>query len=168
MIPHNIVEYFNTDPMITTLAERLRTPEAALGWVHSSIEYEAEPRWQDTWKKPIQTLQDLRGDCEDMSLLLASILLRMRFPVRLVYGLLGGRPHVWVETIPEGKYVFEPTSGKMIPWEKRFDEGYVELVYISPTSIYPQLASPIGILGFVISHANKALERVIRLNPQER
>ena len=165
MIPLNIGEYFNSDPMITALAEKLRTPKAALEWVHNRIEYESEPRWRDTWKKPIQTLKDLKGDCEDMSLLLAAILLRMKIPVRLVYGLLGGRPHVWVETIPEGKYVFEPTSGKMIPWEKRFDEGYLELAYISPASYYPQPASPIGILAFVMSQVNRGLEKAIKMNP---
>ena len=162
MIPPNIREYFNTDPMITALAERLRTPEAALEWVHSRITYEAEPRWQDIWKKSSKTLSDLRGDCEDMSILLASILLKMKIPVRLTYGLLKGQPHVWVEMIPEGKYVFEPTSGEIIPWEKRFDMGYLELAYVSPSSIYPQPANPISILGFAMSQVNKALEKVIR------
>ena len=137
----------------------IETAKAACEWVHRTIAYKPELR-TDIWQPPSITLLGT-GDCEDMSLLLASILLKMKIPVKLTYGLLEGRPHVWVETIPEGKYVFEPTSGEIIPWEKRFDEGYLELAYISPTSIYPQPANPIGVLGFVMSQVNRVLEKVI-------
>lgn len=40
-------------------------------WVHDNIEYQSEEK--NSWKTPLQTLEDGYGDCEDLSILLMYI-----------------------------------------------------------------------------------------------
>jgi len=67
-------------------------------WVKRNIK--AKPEQGEFWKFPFETLRDKEGDCEDLAILLANLLVASGIPswrVRLCAGLTDAGPHVWVE-----------------------------------------------------------------------
>ncbi len=65
-------------------------------WVQSNVLYVNEPG--DIWYDPLRTLFNGAGDCDDMAVLVASLLETLRIPSRLVVLRKGGRGyHVFVE-----------------------------------------------------------------------
>jgi tetratricopeptide (TPR) repeat protein len=67
----------------------------------------------DVTLTPRETLKRGRGDCEDLSLLLASWLRAMGRDARLVSGTLDGEGHRWVVLYQEGQvYLLEATSSR--------------------------------------------------------
>ena len=69
-------EYVDPD-QVKELAKRFMSPSRAYYFVRDEIEYVDEPR--DTWRKPADTLEEMRGDCDDKAILLASLLIAMGF-----------------------------------------------------------------------------------------
>ncbi len=59
------------------LAECLQT------WVASNIKYFSE--YPDRWQSPLRTLDWRIGDCDDQTILMASILRSFKVPVRIVF-----------------------------------------------------------------------------------
>jgi transglutaminase-like putative cysteine protease len=47
-------------------------------WIVLNVRYEAEPNGQDYWQTPLETLANGTGDCEDMAILLCSLVLAYR------------------------------------------------------------------------------------------
>ena len=85
------------DPAVVALSESIRDAcgtewgyllaEAARQWVHDSIRYVTDPEAHgraDWWQTPYETLRLGTGDCEDMSALLASVLVCLGFDTVLV------------------------------------------------------------------------------------
>lgn len=73
---------------------------ALFHWVKQHIRYVADPRDVETISTPVATLKMQSGDCDDMSVLLASLLEAIGYQTRFVaYGFEGeGYSHVIVET----------------------------------------------------------------------
>jgi len=89
-----------TEPLIKDLAATLYQSgnfvKDAQDFVHSEVRYKSERG--DFWQMPVETLEKGMGDCEDSSLLLAS-LLRCYLPPEDVYVVAGdwkGDGHCWV------------------------------------------------------------------------
>ena len=67
-------------------------------WVKQNIK--AKPEKGEFWKFPFETLRDKEGDCEDLAILLANLLIASgieSWKVRLCAGMTDAGPHVWVE-----------------------------------------------------------------------
>ena len=67
-------------------------------WVKHNIK--AKPEKGEFWKFPFETLRDKEGDCEDLAILLANLLVASGIEpwrVRLCAGKTKVGPHVWVE-----------------------------------------------------------------------
>ena len=67
-------------------------------WVKRNIK--AKPEKGEFWKFPFETLRDKEGDCEDLAILLANLLIASgieAWRVRLCAGKTKAGPHVWVE-----------------------------------------------------------------------
>lgn len=67
------VEYVEPDEIVYELARTIRDPVKAYYFVRDRIEYKSDPL--DHWQTPRETLESMRGDCEDKAILLASILI---------------------------------------------------------------------------------------------
>jgi len=67
-------------------------------WIRKNIEAKPEPA--EAWKFPYETLRDRKGDCEDLAILLANLLVAAGvkpWKVRLCCGITKAGPHSWVE-----------------------------------------------------------------------
>jgi len=67
-------------------------------WILANIR--AKPEKGEFWKFPFETLRDKKGDCEDLAILLANLLVASGIPswrVRLCAGMTNAGAHVWVE-----------------------------------------------------------------------
>lgn len=92
--------------------------EACLGFVCREIQYQTDNYQygaRERWAYPTETLFSRRGDCEDKSFLLASMLLALNIPPETVAVELGkhkGQGHAWVAIQDYwGKtYVLETTA----------------------------------------------------------
>lgn len=72
----------------------------------------------DWWKDPVQTWTTRRGDCEDLSFLIGSVLVCLGYKyTRIIMGYHKNLCHVWVETLgPRGQWwLLETTTGRIIP-----------------------------------------------------
>lgn len=65
-------EYLVADDLVCTLARSLGDIRRVFLFVRDRIRYVREP--VDRWKTPRETLEEMRGDCEDKALLLAAML----------------------------------------------------------------------------------------------
>lgn len=70
-------ELLKPDESVRSVAEKLGTLENIYYFVRNRIEYIDEPI--DKWNKPSKTLERGCGDCDDMALLLASMLLSVGY-----------------------------------------------------------------------------------------
>ncbi|MEW6069300.1 MAG: transglutaminase-like domain-containing protein [Candidatus Thermoplasmatota archaeon] len=109
-------------------------------FVINNVNYRRDiERWghPDRWQFPSETMRYHAGDCEDMSFLVASILLAIGFPkkmVRVVLGTYKGEGHAWVEVIMDAScYLIESTSSKVTYYplctEQRA-KGYTACTYV--------------------------------------
>ena len=67
-------------------------------WILANIK--AKPEKGEFWKFPFETLKDKEGDCEDLAILFANLLIASgieSWRVRLCAGLTDAGAHVWVE-----------------------------------------------------------------------
>ena len=80
---------------------------ALLRWVQRNIRYTMDIRGVETIQTPPNTLRLKAGDCDDMSMLLASLLESVNHPTRFVaIGMRkGALCHVLVETRVGGKWI---------------------------------------------------------------
>jgi|SRR5271157_257871 len=79
--------------------------------------YEADPQG-DTWCPPTQTFATGTGDCEDLSLLVVSVLNAGGVSASLTIGMFldpgGAFGHAWVEGVDaNGSFLIEATNGKL-------------------------------------------------------
>lgn len=88
--------------------------KAIAEYVIKENRYIAEPRRApDTWQSPGLTVRRGGGDCEDLSILAASLLVPVTH-VRDVHLVLGP-DHMWVEGNDEwGGFLLEATSGQVV------------------------------------------------------
>lgn len=95
---------------------------ACLGFVRDRIRYVRDIAGVETLHDPVTLLRVGSGDCDDKSILLASLLLSIGHKVRFVA--IAFRPdqfsHVWVQAFCHGRWVdLEPTEpiqyGERIP-----------------------------------------------------
>jgi len=83
----------------------------------------------DYWKFPVETLRDLKGDCEDTSMLLTSLLRALNLPAYCVIGevVIDGVPygHAWViyDHCKYGWVILESTLDSLDPYPN-WDEYY--------------------------------------------
>lgn len=110
-------------------SSRQQAISLAFDYVTSNIRYKRDHHIDtrvDLWQFPYETLQKGTGDCEDMSFLLASILMQLElYYVRVVLGTLKGRGHAWVEVYDGYQwFILDSTSKKMHPLSKRETLGY--------------------------------------------
>lgn len=133
---------------------KVSTLMEGLEWVHENIEYMPdEDRFNipDYWQMPITTLHLETGDCEDMSLLLSSILHKSGFENRCVIGLWWGQEHMWVEAYCplDGRWhVLDPVTCRMFPISERSNNGYVKRIYIYPEGCeYKTSLVPLAVLA---------------------
>jgi len=92
----------------------------ALRWVHTNITYTSDLALSghfEFWQEPYWTIQVGHGDCDDMAWLLASILMVYGGDVRVLYGTMRSRLHIWVEhRMPPDEFVIlESTNGQVYP-----------------------------------------------------
>lgn len=110
-----------SNPAVIEVAKQLegQNPFAAgLGFITQNIRYETDRRQfaaLERWAYPAETLQSRKGDCEDMSFLLASILLAMDVPAPTVGVELGhfkgnGHAWVWVKDYYDREHILETTN----------------------------------------------------------
>jgi hypothetical protein len=84
----------------------------------------------DFWCSPETTLYRGGGDCDDLAVLAASILIAAGFAGKLVVGAYHGEGHAWVEGRDErGAFLFEATSGDI--FRGRAPRAYVPNPLIS-------------------------------------
>jgi hypothetical protein len=69
--------------------------------------------YEEVWAMPDEVLRRLRGDCEDLSFLLCSLLLALGVQAQVVFGMYKGQGHAWVEAQVDGAGgILESTSGQ--------------------------------------------------------
>lgn len=95
-----------------------RTPATDIaGWLRTQLQtkqlqYLPDPATADVWQSSWRTLQRKGGDCEDLTILIVSMLLYANISAYPVGGELHGEGHAWVEgTDAHGGFMIEATSG---------------------------------------------------------
>ena len=101
---------------------------AVLNWVRANIKYRRDPRTIEQVKTPQIVLQTQNGDCDDMAVLIGTLVGSLGAQVRLVAGAMRGAPivprtgkpmlsHVWVEAFdPKSDcwVVLDPVPGRKV------------------------------------------------------
>ncbi len=121
-------------------------------WVTDSITYTEDAPSQllsDFWQFPAETIATNKGDCEDSSFLLASLLLSSGispYCVRVVFGTLevsgsGPIPHAWT--------VYKDESGRWCTLESTLDPGEVPAELPSAEALSRE-GNPVGVYTPII------------------
>ena len=113
----------------------------SLKYVHSSIEYveDIDNQGQNEYvQMPGETVQLGIGDCEDMAILLMSILWAGRvFESTEVLGFVH-ESHRWVRAeMSRGEFTLDPTAGTFFPTSEERQRGYKAIWYVTPFSVQP-------------------------------
>lgn len=67
--------YYDTHyPEVHRVVPQFSTSEEYHAWIEENITYEEELGNADYWKTPEETIQSMRGDCEDVAILLMYLL----------------------------------------------------------------------------------------------
>ncbi len=89
-------------------------------WLQGKLErgelsYIADPNgFLDYWCAPGLTLRRGGGDCEDLTLLIVSLLIAGGVQANVAIGTAGGGGHAWVEGVDaQGGFVIEATTGEL-------------------------------------------------------
>jgi transglutaminase-like putative cysteine protease len=117
-IMRRVTRRYKSNLTIRVLAQKLtrRLPQknytaevrALHRFVQQKIRYVKDIRGVETIQTPIQTLKLGSGDCDDKSIMVASLLESIGHPTRFVacgFGVVGGFSHVFVQTKIGGKWV---------------------------------------------------------------
>ena len=89
-------------------------------WVKKNIAYRNDPYFMDTFDYPMETVRLRAGDCDDMSILIASLALAIGIPAR--YIIVSDDPstepsHVYAELYIEQAWVpLDPVMDKGFGW----------------------------------------------------
>lgn len=98
-------------------------PERTAAWLEGQLRCQAlrylpDPPTRDIWQSPGFTRRRHGGDCEDLALLVVSLLTHENIPSYLVTGTINHVGHAWVEGTDErGWFMIEATAGT-------FSRGY--------------------------------------------
>lgn len=86
--------------------------------------YVSDPKNCDYWSEPLATVTRGTGDCEDWSIVAASVLRAVGLPqLNLVLGRSDGEGHAWVEGVDRhGWFLLEATNGAVY---RHRPSGYV-------------------------------------------
>ena len=111
-IMSRMVRHFKKDMQIRSLAQSLVADvphhknwtgqiKALHGWVRDNVQYVRDVRGVETLATPLKTLETMQGDCDDQSVLLASLLESIGHPTRFIamkQSTFGPFVHVFTET----------------------------------------------------------------------
>lgn len=133
------------------------TGKAVAAWLQGELSsrrlrYVMDPPARDVWTAPRETIRRGYGDCDDMSLLAASLLRAMRRTSDVVVGHMcrdtGCIGHAWVEGNDEkGFFHLEATTGAIL---RLRPAGYYPFVMLRPGRCQvagPAVLGPIQIPG---------------------
>lgn len=126
----SMVKQCRTDPTIRQAATNLifLTPEkdqaseaeAIFNWVRDNVRYVRDVHDVETLSTPMITLSGRVGDCDDQTVLLASMLEAVGYPTRFViegYHSADSYEHVYLETLINGYWVgMDPTENNPMGW----------------------------------------------------
>ncbi len=110
---------------------------AYLQYVQDTIDYVPDTiscRVKNCWQIPVETLKKGMGNSDDMSFLLASLLLT-NFDNKTIWVTLGkysGQGHTWVEIITSDNiyYVLESTTGQYFTRDEAYKNNYIPKMYV--------------------------------------
>lgn len=98
-------------------------PERVAGWLQArlatlELRYVSDPAFCDRWCGPAETMRRGGGDCDDLAILAASLLLATGTPAFVMVGRVceghGCIGHAWVEGRDgRGRFHLEATSGRL-------------------------------------------------------
>jgi len=94
--------------------------QALFNFVQKKIRYIRDIHTVETIHLPDKILEYGQGDCDDKSILLATLLETIGHPTRFVAAGFGGQPlsHVWVETKVGGKWLaLDATDDHAMGWK---------------------------------------------------
>lgn len=125
-----LAKQWKTNPAIRATAERIVNSvsgkdyrgeiEAVQNWVRDNIRYTMDVRDVETLKTPYLTLTSYHGDCDDQSLLAATLLESIGYKTRFVAVGFGGADsysHVFSEVLLGTKWVaLETTEPVALGW----------------------------------------------------
>jgi len=125
-----LVDAYKTDPVIrqTAISVAFLTPahdeagemEALFSFVRDNIRYTKDVYNIETLSTPLKVLQMRVGDCDDMTVLLASLLEAIGYPTRFViegYADFDTWQHVYLEACLQGTWVaLDPTEQVAMGW----------------------------------------------------
>lgn len=119
----NIDKYIYTDIVVNRLAETIDSPnniqilEDLMKWVKVAVRYEPdrESYGFDYIQPPSVTVRVGKGDCQDITALIASVLNHLNIPVRLVKAEVSGdKNHIWAEVSLSNKiYMLDGANNMM-------------------------------------------------------
>lgn len=93
---------------------------ALFEWVRDSVRYVRDIVDVETLSTPDKTLEQLIGDCDDQSVLLAALLESVGYPTRFVvagYSIPGHFDHVYLEVNVDGEWIAcDPTVNEAFGW----------------------------------------------------
>ncbi len=94
--------------------------EALFNMVRDSIRYVKDVNDIETLSTPMMTLEGRIGDCDDQTVLLASLLESVGYPTRFViegYTTSGEYEHVYMQALVLGQFIsMDPTEQKYMGW----------------------------------------------------
>ncbi len=94
--------------------------EALFNLVRDSIRYVKDVNDIETLSTPMMTLEGRIGDCDDQTVLLASLLESVGYPTRFViegYTTSGEYEHVYMQALVLGQFIsMDPTEQKYMGW----------------------------------------------------
>ena len=94
--------------------------EALFNYVRDSIRYVKDVNDIETLSTPMMTLEGRIGDCDDQTVLLASLLESIGYPTRFViegYTTPGEYEHVYMQALEFGQFIsMDPTEQKYMGW----------------------------------------------------
>lgn len=97
-----------------------REANALFQFVQKHIRYVRDPHLIEALQTPAATLQLKSGDCDDKTILLASLLLSVGIPVKLIAGgfVKGRYTHVWLRARIGNRWMaMDPTEPFGMGWE---------------------------------------------------
>jgi len=131
------------NPQVRSIAEQTKAENVlsslrnALNWVSSNIEFRSERG--EFFRYASETLEEGIGDCEDMAILLQSIVEAQGIEGSYVaLGILNGQGHAWNEYWQDEDWLLDATGNLMV--EKRLAEGYRPLYYFSSEDYFKAVA----------------------------
>jgi len=110
------------NPFLIKLAKELKTPENVYAWVKSYIRYKKEAG--DILYEPEELIKKGAGDCEDLCLLIGSLVRILGYPVKIRI-VEDGTRHIYPLVKVGGEWVvFDATPHANVPYINGVPRGY--------------------------------------------